>query len=66
MTSDVAGGQHNLNFEADWIGVRCDDCAAVLTNCLESNRQSKACALVCPWIANWFLYTEKWLKDLLQ
>src|ERR1700688_3090701 len=66
MTSGLGSRQRDLNFEADRMGVRCDDCAAVLTNGLESDRQSKARAVVCPWISVWFLYTEERLEDLLQ
>src|SRR6202011_4731682 len=66
MTSEVAGRKHDLNFETDGVGVRCDDCPAVLTNCLESDRESKACAVGCPWIATRFFYTKEWLEDLLQ
>ena len=64
--SEVAGRKHDLNFEADRIGVRCDDCAVVLTNCFKSNRKSKARAVVFPGVAIRFFYTEEWLEDLLQ
>ena len=64
--SRVGGRKHDLNFKADRIGVRCDDCAAMLTNCLKSNRQSETGAIVCPWTAIWFLYPEEWSEDLLQ
>ena len=42
---DAACRQCDFNFEADRLGVRCPDGAAVLTNCLKSNSQSKAGAL---------------------
>src|SRR6266404_2746160 len=66
ITSDVACRQCDLNFEADRFGSRCDDCAAVLTNCLLSNRQPQAGALVCSCIAIRIFYTEEWLEDFLQ
>ena len=66
IPSGVAGRQHDLDFEADRIGIRCDDCAAVLTYCLESNRKPKARPVLCPWIATWFPYTEERLENLLQ
>ena len=64
--SRVGGRKHDLNFKAHRIGVRRDDCAAMLTNCLKRDRKSKACALIPPGIAVWSLYTEEWSEDLLQ
>jgi hypothetical protein len=66
MTSELTGREHDLNFEADRVGVRRDDCTAVLTNGLESDRKAKARAIVFPWTVTCFLYTEEWSEDLLQ
>ena len=66
MTSGVGSRYRDLDFEADRTHVRCDDCAAVLTNCLKSDRQSKAGAFVCSRIATRFLYPKERLEDLLQ